>query len=431
MGFSSYNSDPNANTSISGINIAEGCPPSGINNAIRQLMADAKDEDANVVVKLTGDQAVNGVKTFKNTILSEANAVIRKTDATGFLQLGFTTAVNGARLNLFGKDSSDALNGGFSLMTGDGVTTVSLAGKPDGTLKWGSKDVITNGGTQSIGGTKTFTAGIVAHTYPAMRMDTTSDAMQLWGGNAASSTAGAKFILNGGSAASDPGKFTLQAGSPDGFKQLIGKPDGTLTWDGKGFVFTSGDQDVSGVKEFSDSGSGIRVSHDATLKCAFLRGSTYVGMYDAVNGQWIVRVGSNKAYVHYGTLQAVSDKRLKTDIADASASLLDAWGGIRWRQFKYDGISDNLIHVGLVAQDVEDELKQSGITATDYGFLSHESVETEDGGTAGDQYYINYADALCIEAAYQRRRAENAEARIAALEQRLDELEAALATLGA
>lgn len=337
MGFSSYNSDPNANTSISGINIAEGCPPSGINNAIRQLMADAKDEDANVVVKLTGDQAINGIKTFRNTILSDANAVLRKTDATGFLQLGFTTTVNGARLNLFGKDSSDALNGGFSLMTGDGVTTVSLAGKPDG----------------------------------------------------------------------------------------------TLTWDGKGFVFTSGDQDVSGVKEFSASGSGIRVSHDATLKCAFLRGVTYVGMYDVVNGQWIVRVGPDKAYVHYGTLQAVSDKRLKTDIADASASLLDAWGGIRWRQFKYDGISDNLIHVGLVAQDVEDELKQSGITATDYGFLSHESIESEDGEASRDQYYINYADALCIEAAYQRRRAENAEARIAALEQRLDELEAALATLGA
>lgn len=42
MAVSSYNTNPDLNTTISGINIAEGCPPSGINNAIRQLMADVK-----------------------------------------------------------------------------------------------------------------------------------------------------------------------------------------------------------------------------------------------------------------------------------------------------------------------------------------------------------------------------------------------------
>ena len=42
MAVSDYKTDPNENTTISGINIAEGCAPSGINNAIRQLMADVK-----------------------------------------------------------------------------------------------------------------------------------------------------------------------------------------------------------------------------------------------------------------------------------------------------------------------------------------------------------------------------------------------------
>ena len=42
MAVSDYNTNPDLNTAISGINIAEGCPPSGINNAIRQLMADVK-----------------------------------------------------------------------------------------------------------------------------------------------------------------------------------------------------------------------------------------------------------------------------------------------------------------------------------------------------------------------------------------------------
>ena len=47
MGVKDYDLDPDNNTQINGINIAEGCPPSGINNAIRQLMADVKaDSDA-------------------------------------------------------------------------------------------------------------------------------------------------------------------------------------------------------------------------------------------------------------------------------------------------------------------------------------------------------------------------------------------------
>lgn len=46
-----YNTDPDLNTQISGINIAEGCPPSGINNAIRQIMADMKAEQTTQAAK--------------------------------------------------------------------------------------------------------------------------------------------------------------------------------------------------------------------------------------------------------------------------------------------------------------------------------------------------------------------------------------------
>lgn len=37
-----YSTTPGNNTSISGINIAEACPPGGLNNAFRQLMADVR-----------------------------------------------------------------------------------------------------------------------------------------------------------------------------------------------------------------------------------------------------------------------------------------------------------------------------------------------------------------------------------------------------
>ncbi len=40
---SEFDTNPNNNTDIDGINIAEGCAPSGINNAIRELMSQIKD----------------------------------------------------------------------------------------------------------------------------------------------------------------------------------------------------------------------------------------------------------------------------------------------------------------------------------------------------------------------------------------------------
>ena len=40
---SEWSSTPSNNTDIGGINIAEGCAPSGINNAIREMMAQVKD----------------------------------------------------------------------------------------------------------------------------------------------------------------------------------------------------------------------------------------------------------------------------------------------------------------------------------------------------------------------------------------------------
>jgi len=40
---SEFDTDPDLNTDINSINIAEGCAPSGINNAIRTLMSDLKE----------------------------------------------------------------------------------------------------------------------------------------------------------------------------------------------------------------------------------------------------------------------------------------------------------------------------------------------------------------------------------------------------
>jgi hypothetical protein len=68
---SEYSSTASNNTDIGGINIAEGCAPSGINNAIRELMAQIKDQqtgsDADSFV-VGGAFTCTGAAVFSSTV---------------------------------------------------------------------------------------------------------------------------------------------------------------------------------------------------------------------------------------------------------------------------------------------------------------------------------------------------------------------------
>jgi hypothetical protein len=64
---SEFSSTPANNTDIGGIDIAEGCAPSGINNAIRELMAQLKDQQAGTDADsftVGGNLIVTGTSTF-------------------------------------------------------------------------------------------------------------------------------------------------------------------------------------------------------------------------------------------------------------------------------------------------------------------------------------------------------------------------------
>jgi microcystin-dependent protein len=85
---SEWSSTPSNNTDIGGINIAEGCAPSGINNAIRELMAQVKDmqtgTDAdNFVVggnlSVTGTTALTGSATAPTPSTSDDSTKIATT----------------------------------------------------------------------------------------------------------------------------------------------------------------------------------------------------------------------------------------------------------------------------------------------------------------------------------------------------------------
>jgi hypothetical protein len=95
---SEFSSTPANNTDIDGINIAEGCAPSGINDAIRELMAQLKDWQAGLSGDVTAIAAGGtGAATFAAaglTTLTGSETLTNKTltnpTVTNYVETPFT-----------------------------------------------------------------------------------------------------------------------------------------------------------------------------------------------------------------------------------------------------------------------------------------------------------------------------------------------------
>lgn len=94
---SEYSSNPANNTDIGGINIGEGMLPSDVNNAIRELMAQLKDQQDgtdgdNFTVggnlEVTGNASINSTGAIKVPVGTTAQ---RPTAATGKIRYNSTT----------------------------------------------------------------------------------------------------------------------------------------------------------------------------------------------------------------------------------------------------------------------------------------------------------------------------------------------------
>lgn len=112
---SEYSSVAANNTDISGINIAEGCAPSGINNAIRELMAQLKDQqagtdgdsfavggDLTVAGTATGTTATFGDSTTKFATTAFVQAALAAIYPVGSIYTNATNATNPGTLLGFG-----------------------------------------------------------------------------------------------------------------------------------------------------------------------------------------------------------------------------------------------------------------------------------------------------------------------------------------
>ena len=220
MAVKDYNTNPDENTTISGINIAEGCAPSGINNAIRQLMADVKqntDEQSEEFSKVMTGATESAAGTSGNVPAPQAGEqnkaffgdgkyydVVRSVggsspDADGnvdspFLPLaggnltgaiyfnskwGITHSVgdgndgfliwkptdSGAFLWLFDEQSKNNTGGFFlSARTSKESYPKQLIGLPTGQLTWNNENVVRslNGVGADVNGNINLGAGVIA-----------------------------------------------------------------------------------------------------------------------------------------------------------------------------------------------------------------------------------------------------------------------------
>jgi hypothetical protein len=137
---SEFDTDPSNNTDINSINIAEGCAPSGINNAIRQLMSDLKEQQTGA----SGDNfTVGGNLTVTGTTVH--------TGATTFTgAVVFSSTVTGLGLGTMSTQNKTAVDitGGTVV----GITDLTVADGGTGASSITANSVILGNGTSALSG---------------------------------------------------------------------------------------------------------------------------------------------------------------------------------------------------------------------------------------------------------------------------------------
>ena len=128
---SEWSTTPSNNTDIDGINIAEGCAPSGINDAIRDLMAQvrswqsgASGDTLPVASGGTGSTTASAARTALSAASSGANSDI--TSITG-LTTALSPAQGGTGLTAVGTSGNVLISNGTAWVSSTPAAGVSLS----------------------------------------------------------------------------------------------------------------------------------------------------------------------------------------------------------------------------------------------------------------------------------------------------------------
>jgi hypothetical protein len=140
---SEFDSNPSNNTDIDGINIAEGCAPSGINNAIRELMSQLKEFQTGASgdnFKVAGTLEVDGAVVFNSTVTGLGLGTLSTQDADDVAITG--GAISGATINSAVIGGTTPAAGTFTTAT---ATTVALGSGWTVTVSGGKLTFLSSG----------------------------------------------------------------------------------------------------------------------------------------------------------------------------------------------------------------------------------------------------------------------------------------------
>lgn len=127
-------------------------------------------------------------------------------------------------------------------------------------------------------------------------------------------------------------------------------------------------------------------------------------------------------YVSSGTA-VTSDRNLKNTIDDLDAEMSEEFiMGLRPSSYKYNESESGRTHFGLIAQDVEETLKEIGLTTKDFAGLVIENEKSEDGNEENKTYALRYEEfmaPLIKVVQMQQKTIENLEERLSKLENQI------------
>jgi hypothetical protein len=116
---SEFDTDPSLNTDIDSINIAEGCAPSGINNAIRELMSQLKNQQ---------DGSSLDTFTVGNTLTVNAANSLRLADTDSSHYVGLKAPATITTSFTLTLPSADGTSGQALVTNGSGTLSFGSAG---------------------------------------------------------------------------------------------------------------------------------------------------------------------------------------------------------------------------------------------------------------------------------------------------------------
>ena len=311
-----------------------------------------------------------------------------------------TFSANQATDETINIEVPDVNNGTLTIQqNGTTVDTFTANSSSDKTVNIQCVDLTSN---QTVGGNKEFTGTTTAHDV----IPSATDTYDLGSSSTQWNNAYIKSLTINGS------QFL-----PNGYN----KKKEVLTSVGKNVDFYNSENDIyfgARIRISDPTSTSQNNSSSLVFECQeflpWYNGSSPIGNASQLWGQ---------IYSTNSTI-STSDKRLKNSVKDIDDKLLDAWGNIEPKQYKFNDSTEKKgekarFHTGYLAQDIQAECEKQGVNASDYGLFCYdeweeqeeesEEIETEKDGKIikekrviqpkrekGDRYSLRYEELFVI-----------------------------------